>query len=45
MSAPYDVPVAPDLSLDTATLTVAECVERIVTVLADKLDPPGLGRT
>ena len=45
VSAPYDVPVAPDLSLDTATLTVAECVERIVTVLADKLDPPGLGRT
>ena len=45
VSAPYDVPAAPALSLDTASLTVDECVERIVTVLADKLDPPGLVRT
>ena len=44
VSAPYDVPVAPDLTLDTASLTVDECVERIVMVLADKLDPPGLVR-
>jgi bifunctional enzyme CysN/CysC len=41
VSAPYDVPVAPDLSLDTATLTVDECVDRIVMVLADRLDPGG----
>jgi len=45
LSAPYDGPVAPDLSLDTARLTVDECVERIVIVLADKLVPPGLGPT
>jgi bifunctional enzyme CysN/CysC len=37
VSAPYDVPVAPDLSLDTATLTVEECVERIVKMLADRI--------
>jgi adenylylsulfate kinase-like enzyme len=45
LSAPDDVPVGPDLSLDTLRLTVDECVERIVTVLADKLGPPGLGPT
>jgi len=44
VSAPYDVPVAPDLSLDTASLAVEECVERIVMVLAGKLDPSGLER-
>ena len=38
VSAPYDIPVAPDLSLDTAVLTVDECVERILAVLADRLD-------
>ena len=38
VSAPYDIPVAPDLSLDTAILTVDECVERILAVLADRLD-------
>ena len=43
VSAPYDVPVAPDLSLDTATLTVAECVERIVTVLSDHSILPASG--
>ena len=36
VSAPYDVPVAPDLSLDTSTLTVDECVERIVTLLGNR---------
>ena len=33
VSAPSDVPVTPDLSLDTSTLTVEECVERIVALL------------
>ncbi len=36
VSAPYDVPVTPDLSLDTEVLTIDECVERIVRVLEDR---------
>jgi bifunctional enzyme CysN/CysC len=38
ISAPYDVPVAPDLSLDTAALAVDECVDRIVGVIERRLD-------
>jgi len=38
VSAPYDVPATPDLSLDTSTLTVEECVERIVSLLTGRID-------
>ena len=37
VSAPYDVPVSPDLSLDTSTLSVEECVERIVGLIGGRL--------
>ena len=36
VSAPYDVPADPDLSLDTGTLTVEACVDRIVDVLSSR---------
>jgi bifunctional enzyme CysN/CysC len=33
VSAPYDEPVSPDLLLRTDSLSIAECVERIVALL------------
>lgn len=38
VSAPYDVPVSPDLSLDTSKLSVEECVDRIVGLIGSRLD-------
>jgi adenylylsulfate kinase len=32
--APYEVPVGAELQLDTANLTVGECVEKLVSMLA-----------
>ncbi len=37
VSAPYDVPAHPDVTLDTGTLAVGECVERIVPVVLQRL--------
>jgi bifunctional enzyme CysN/CysC len=36
ISSPYDAPAAPDLRLDTATLGVEECVDRVLEVLRVK---------
>ncbi|MFM7074183.1 MAG: sulfate adenylyltransferase subunit CysN [Planctomycetota bacterium] len=36
VSAPYEQPAAPDLRLETATLGVDECVERIVELLEQR---------
>jgi adenylylsulfate kinase-like enzyme len=33
VSAPYDEPASPDLLLRTDSLSIAECVERIVALL------------
>jgi adenylyl-sulfate kinase len=32
VSAPYEEPEAPDLTLDTSTLTVEECVQRLIAL-------------
>ena len=37
VSAPYDVPAHPDLSLDTAALPVEECVTRILALVQQRL--------
>jgi bifunctional enzyme CysN/CysC len=39
ISVAYDVPAAPDVSLDTAVLALDECVDRIVQVVAARLGP------
>ncbi len=36
VSSPYEAPERPDLVLDTDRLSVAECVERVLTLLAEK---------
>jgi len=38
VSAPYDVPATPDLALDTSTLSVEECTERIIGVIGSRLN-------
>jgi bifunctional enzyme CysN/CysC len=38
VSAPYDVPAHADVSLDTGTLSIGECVDRIVAVVRDRLE-------
>ncbi len=41
VSAPYEVPPSPNVTLDTAALSVAECVDRLLDVLAPRLRAPG----
>jgi adenylylsulfate kinase len=36
IDAPYEVPEAPELTLDTEQLTVEECAARVVEVLEDR---------
>lgn len=37
ISAPYEAPADPVLSLDTSTTTIEECVEHMMQVLADRI--------
>ena len=36
ISAPYEKPLAPDIDLDTGTLPLRECVNRVVAVLRER---------
>ncbi len=39
ISAPYEAPQAPDLRLDTSTLSLEECVARVLDLLAARSKP------
>lgn len=39
ISAPYEAPIAPVLSIDTSNETIAECVEQMMQLLADRISP------
>ena len=37
ISAPFDVPVCPDIQLDTSKYTVRECVDKIFSTIIDRI--------
>lgn len=41
ISAPYEAPEAPALTLDTSVLSLGQCVERVMALLAPRLVLPG----